>query len=54
MIQDGFVYIAALIFIAALLINLPRIFTGPKAKTFFNFAPPVVLIYLGMMVFCTL
>lgn len=54
MIQDGFVYIAALIFIAALLINLPKIFTGPKAKTFFNFAPPVVLIYLGMMVLCTL
>lgn len=54
MIQDGFMYIAALIFIAALLINLPKIFKGPKAETFFNFAPPVVLIYLGMMVFCTL
>ncbi len=54
MIQDGFMYIAALIFIAALLINLPKIFKGPKAKTFFNFAPPVVLIYLGMMVLCTL
>lgn len=54
MIKDGFMYIAALIFIAALLINLPKIFTGPKAKTFFNFAPPVVLIYLGMMVLCTL
>lgn len=54
MIQDGFMYIAALIFIAALLINLPKIFKGPKAETFFNFAPPVVLIYLGMMVLCTL
>lgn len=54
MIQDGFMYIAALVFIAALLINLPRIFKGAKAKTFFNFAPPVVLIYLGMMILCTL
>lgn len=54
MIQDGFMYIAALIFIAALLINLPRVLKGPKAKTFFNFAPPVVLIYLGMMILCTL
>lgn len=54
MIQDGFMYIAVLIFIAALLINLPRFLKGPKAKTFFNFAPPVVLIYLGMMILCTL
>lgn len=53
MIQDGFMYIAALIFIAAVLVNLPKIFNGPKAKVFFNFAPPIVLIYLGLMIFCT-
>lgn len=53
MIKDGFMYIASLVFIAAILINLPKIFTGKKAKAFFNFAPPIVLIYLGLMVLCT-
>jgi uncharacterized membrane protein len=53
MIKDGFMYFAALIFIAAILVNLPRVITGKKAKVFFNFAPPIVLIYLGLMVLCT-
>ena len=54
MITEGFMYIAALIFIAAILVNLPKIFKGKKAETFFKFAPPIVLIYLGLMVLCTL
>ena len=54
MIKDGFLYLAALIFIAAVLVNLPKIFKGKKAKMFFNFAPPIVLIYLGLMLLCTL
>lgn len=53
MIRDGFMYIAALVFIAAILVNLPKIFKGQKAKVFFNFAPPIVLIYLGLMILCT-
>lgn len=53
MIKDGFMYIAALIFIAAILICLPRIFKGKKAQNIFKFAPPIVLIYLGLMVLCT-
>lgn len=53
MITDGFMYIAALVFIAALLVNLPKIFKGDKAQKFFKFAPPIVLIYLGLMVLCT-
>ncbi len=53
MIQDGFLYIAALIFIAAVLVNLPKLIKGKAAETFFNFAPPIVLIYLGLMVLCT-
>lgn len=53
MIQEGFLYIAALVFIAAVLINLPKIFTGSGAQKFFNFAPPIVLIYLGLMILCT-
>jgi len=53
MITNSFLYIAALVFIAALLINLPKLFKGKAAKTFFKFAPPIVLIYLGMMLLCT-
>ncbi len=54
MIQNGFMYIAALIFIAAVLVSLPRIFKGKIAGKIFNFAPPIVLIYLGLMVLCTI
>ena len=53
MIKNGFMYIAALIFIAAILICLPRIFKGKTAQNIFKFAPPIVLIYLGLMVLCT-
>lgn len=53
MITDGFLYIAVLIFIAALLINAPKIIRGKFAEGFFKFAPPVVLIYLVMMLLCT-
>lgn len=53
MIKDGFMYIAALIFIAGVLVCLPKIIKGVWAQKFFSFAPPVVLIYLGMMIFCT-
>ncbi len=53
MIQNGFMYIGALIFIAAMLVNLPKIIKGEFSKKFFSFAPPIVLIYLGLMVLCT-
>ena len=53
MIKDGFMYIAALIFIAAVLVNLPKILKGKTAKKVFQFAPPIVLIYLGLMLLCT-
>jgi uncharacterized membrane protein len=54
MIKDGFLYIAALVFIAALLVCLPKIFKGKIASNIFKFAPPIVLIYLGLMILCTL
>lgn len=54
MIKDGFMYIAVLIFLAAILVNLPRIFKGKAAQNIFSFAPPVVLIYMGMMLLCTI
>lgn len=54
MITDGFTYIAALFFTASVLICLPRILKGRRAQAFFQFAPPIVLIYLGLMLLCTL
>ena len=35
MIKDGFMYIAVLIFLAAILVNLPRIFKGRIAQNIF-------------------
>ncbi len=54
MITDGFMYLAAIIFISAVLIILPKIFKGKTAQKIFQFAPPIVLIYLGLMLLCTL
>ena len=54
MITNGFLYLAAIIFISAVLIYLPKIFKGKIADKIFKFAPPVVLIYLGLMLLCTL
>lgn len=49
MITNGFTYIAFLIFLAATLVMLEK---KTKSK-FFKYAPPVVLLYLLSMVFCT-
>ncbi len=49
MITNGFTYIAVLAFIAALLIGAQKL---TKWK-FFDFAPPVVLLYLIAMICCT-
>lgn len=54
MIKNGFTYIAALIFVCAVLVNLPKVFKGAISQKIFKFAPPVVLIYLGLMALCTL
>lgn len=51
MIHDGFIYLATLMLLAAILVNLPVYLRGKGAQTFFKFAPPIVLIYLGMMLF---
>lgn len=50
MITNGFTYVAVLIFIAALLVWLQK---HTKSK-FFDYAPPIVLLYLITMIFCTL
>lgn len=49
MITNGFTYIAVLIFTAAMLVWLQRV---TKSK-FFEYAPPIVLLYLITMIFCT-
>lgn len=54
MITNGFTYIATLIFISGVLVYLPKIFTGPVAKKVFSILSPITMIYLGLMVLCTL
>ncbi len=49
MITNGFTYIAVLIFIAAMLVWLQK-YTKSK---FFDFVPPIVLLYLLTMILCT-
>lgn len=50
MITNGFTYIAVLIFLAAMLVWLQK-YTKSK---FFDFVPPIVLLYLITMILCTL
>ena len=49
MITNGFTYIAVLIFLAAMLVWLQK-YTKSK---FFDFVPPIVLLYLLTMILCT-
>lgn len=49
MIHDGFIYLGTLMLLAAILVNLPVYLKGKGAQKFFKFAPPIVLLYLGMM-----
>lgn len=49
MITNGFTYVAVLIFIAALLVWLQK-YTKSK---FFDWAPPIVLLYFITMILCT-
>lgn len=53
MIKDGFTYLATLVFLAGVLVNLPKVFTGKKAQKVFQFLPPIAMIYLGLMLLCT-
>lgn len=54
MIKDGFTYIALLVFLSGFIVSLPKIFTSDKAKKIFKVLSPVTLIYLGLMILCTL
>lgn len=50
MITNGFTYVAVLLFMAAMLVWLQK-YTNAK---FFDFVPPIVLLYLLTMICCTL
>lgn len=50
MITNGFTYIAFLIFFAAMLLWLQKV----TRWRFFDYVPPLVLLYLGAMVLCSL
>lgn len=54
MITNGFTYIATLIFITGILVYLPKILKGKKAQRLFSILSPITMIYLGLMVLCTL
>lgn len=54
MIHDGFIYLGTLMLLAAILVNLPVYLKGKGTQKFFKFAPPIVLLYLGMMLLCTM
>lgn len=54
MIKDGFLYFSVLVLFAAILLSLPKILKGKFWDKFFTFAPPIVLLYLGGMLLCTL
>jgi uncharacterized membrane protein len=50
MITNGFTYIAFLVFFAAMLVAVKKA-TNWKI---FNFIPPIVMVYLFNMIFCTI
>lgn len=50
MITNGFTYVAVLIFLAAMLVWLQK-YTKSK---FFDYVPPIVLLYLLTMILCTM
>src|SRR5665648_1110049 len=50
MITNGFTYIAFLIFFASMLVAVKK-YTNWKI---FNFIPPIVMVYLFNMFFCTI
>lgn len=54
MIKEGFTYLAALVFLAGILVTLPKVLTGPKAQKLFSVLPPIAMIYLGLMLLCSL
>lgn len=53
MIKEGFTYLATLVLLAGVLVCLPKVFTGKTAQKVFHFLPPIAMIYLGLMLLCS-
>lgn len=54
MITNPFLYIATLIFIAGVLVCLPRLIKAEWAQKTFQILSPITLLYLGLMLLCTI
>ena len=54
MIKDGFVYFSVLVCGMGVIVWLPKVLKGKAATKFFDIIPPVVLIYIGFMLLCSL
>lgn len=54
MIQDGFTYIAVLLALTGMIVYLPHIFKSNRSKKIFAVLSPITIIYLGLMLLCTL
>ncbi len=54
MIKDGFLYFSVLVCVMGVIVCLPRVLKGKAASKFFGIIPPIVLIYTGFMLLCSL
>lgn len=54
MITNSFLYIATLVFVAGILVCLPRLLKADGAQKTFQILSPITLLYLGLMLLCTL
>lgn len=53
MIKDGFVYFSILVLFMGIIVMLPKLCKGKGAQKFFGIIPPVVIIYVGFMLLCS-
>ena len=51
MIKDGFGYFSILVLFMGIIVMLPKVCKG--AQKFFGIIPPVVIIYVGFMLLCS-
>lgn len=54
MITNSFLYIATLVFVAGILVCLPRLIKVNWAQKTFQILTPITLLYLGLMLLCTI
>lgn len=54
MIKDGVAYLSILMIMMGVIVYLPKICKGKVCQKIFSIIPPVVIIYVGFMILCTL